>query len=131
MQRGKIRNRERAKQLRDFSGLRFGRRTPTDMDGFLELRDKVGIVIEGKHEKGALVGGQRMALTRLCKWVADSGRKSYVLVVEHSTNSAEDVDYASLPVVEVCLDGEWRKPKVRVTCREACDHIIAQAGLRL
>ena len=35
LDRGKIRNRECAGQLKDFSGLRFGKITPTDIDGFV------------------------------------------------------------------------------------------------
>ena len=46
-ERGVIRNRQFAQQLRDFSGLRFGKITPTDIDGFMDFGDRLFVVLEG------------------------------------------------------------------------------------
>lgn len=65
VERGVIRNREYAKQLKDFSGLRYGKITPTDIDGFLDFGDQLFVVVEGKHAGSAIQTGQRLALERL------------------------------------------------------------------
>jgi len=38
--RGKIEHRDRARQIRDFSNLRYGNITPTDIDGLIEYQNK-------------------------------------------------------------------------------------------
>ena len=38
--RGVIQNRDRKKQIIDFSGLKYGKITPTDIDGLIEYKDK-------------------------------------------------------------------------------------------
>ena len=51
--RGKIGNRRRALQIRDFTGLRWGNITPTDIDALIDFGDKVFVFIEVK-KKGLL-----------------------------------------------------------------------------
>ena len=62
---GIFRNREYAKQLKSFSGLRFGKITPTDIDGFLDFGNNVYVFIETKHGDAPLPYGQKLALERL------------------------------------------------------------------
>ena len=45
-ERGVIHNRERGAQIRDYSGLRFGNITPTDIDGFMDFGGRVFVVFE-------------------------------------------------------------------------------------
>ena len=56
--RGKIRNREYAQILRDLTGLRWGKITPTDIDSFLDFGNKACVFIESKFKgKPLAVGG--------------------------------------------------------------------------
>ena len=133
MQRGKIRNRERAKQLRDFTGLRFGRITPTDIDAFLEFGDVLFILIESKQEGAQLPYGQKTALERLCdavqgtKTPTNQERQAYILIVHHTTTETDqDVDYGASMVSSVRYKRKWCPPKEPITCRQAIDKIREQ-----
>jgi hypothetical protein len=120
--RGKIRNREHAQQLKDFSGLRFGKITPTDIDGFLDFGDKVFVLIETKHGAAPLPYGQKLALERLCDACADAKKAAIVLVAHHQTSG--DIDVASLPVDLIRTNRKWRKPKKKITVREAVEQFL-------
>jgi hypothetical protein len=50
LNRGKIQYRERARQIIDFSGIRYDNITPTDIDGFFEKADKAFVFYEYKLE---------------------------------------------------------------------------------
>ena len=129
--RGEIQNRNRARQLRDFTGLRFGSITPTDIDGFVEFRDRLFVWIEAKLT-GALVGsGQRKALARQCDAIEESGRMAFVLVIEHDTEPEEDIDFASCPVREYRYHKEWREPTKPITCKAAIDKLLERAEIPL
>lgn len=49
-----------------YQGLVFDGASPTDIDGFLELDDRLFVFFEAKHVAGAMKSGQRVALERLC-----------------------------------------------------------------
>lgn len=103
-ERGKIRNREFATQIRDFSGLRYGKITPTDIDGFLDFGNKLFVFIESKYGTGRLPYGQRLALERLCDAChCPPLRVSILLIGRHLEK--DNVDYANMRVVEY----RWRK----------------------
>jgi len=121
--RGKIRNRKWASQIRDFSGLRFGKITPTDIDGFIDFHDKAFIFIETKHGTANLPYGQKLALQRLCDASQAAGKRSLVVVASHETSN--DILVAELPVVLIRLDGKWRKPNTPQTVRSAIDGFLS------
>ena len=127
--RGKIRNRERAKQLRDFTGLRWGKITPTDIDAFTEFGDKVFVFVEAKVNGVAMPFGQRLAFERLCDAVAESGRTAVYFVVEHDSNPEIDVDYANCPVEQYRYNCEWHKPAEQITCKKAIDALRSREGI--
>ena len=125
MDRGKIIHRERAKQINDFSGLRFDNITPTDIDGIIEYKGKKYIIIELK-----LVGaeelpfGQKLALERMCDDFVSAGKEAVVLVGVHDTKPEEDVDVASCDVVLVRRNKKWRPPKMKINIRQAIERFI-------
>ena len=119
-ERGKIRNRNYASQLRDFSGLRFGNITPTDIDGFIEFGDKLYIIIESKYRDTEMPYGQELALTRLCQRIAASGRPCYLLIVTFK-NGMGDIKYAQTIVARYMYDGDWHVPKAETTLKQAID----------
>jgi hypothetical protein len=129
--RGEIQNRQRAAQLRDFSGLRFGAVTPTDIDGFVEFGDRLFVWIEAKLRDTVMPAGQRLALERQCDAVAASGRRAVVLVIEHDVPPAEDIDFSVCPVRQYRVLGEWHEPAEAITCREAIEKLRGWAGFPL
>ena len=78
--RGVIQNRERARQIIDFSGLRYGNITPTDIDGCIEYQDKGVAFIEIKHRDSPMPKGQELALTRLVDNNSTAGKRAVLYV---------------------------------------------------
>lgn len=119
--RGEIRNVARAQQINDFSGLAFGKITPTDLDGVIEYHDKAFVYYEFKYLDADLPYGQRLCLERLVSAAWDAGKKAIALVVEHSVcDTAESVPAAQCKVRELYFkpgDG-WRPPKSECTALE-------------
>lgn len=129
-ERGEIRNRANAKQLRDFRGLQFERGiTPTDIDAFLDFGDKLFVFVEAKHGRAEPPTGQRIALERVCTATQSSGRESYVLLAHHDTPSTQDVDLATATVSCVFHKHCWRPVRVNLTVREAIDGLRATHGI--
>lgn len=126
-ERGVIRNREFAQQLRDFSGLRFGRITPTDIDGFMDFGDRLFVVMEGKHIGSALQTGQRLALERLVDACHCPPRRIAVaLILDHTEAADKDVDFAMCVVRSMRWNGKWIRPMLQgITCRAAIDKLVA------
>jgi hypothetical protein len=125
--RGKIRNREYASQIRDFSGLRYGKITPTDIDAFLDFSNKLFVFIETKHAGSPLPYGQRLALERICTACNKGGIYSVILFAEHLTQ--QDIDVAVLPVVQYFDGNKWHPPKKQITVKQAIDSLLAVKGL--
>lgn len=98
-ERGRINNRARATQIKDFTGLRWGKITPTDIDGFIDFHNKLFIYIELKYGNATLPNGQRLALERQ----ADAGNKAmiptYVIVAQHLDEG--DIKVAEAIVIEI------------------------------
>jgi hypothetical protein len=127
--RGEIQNRGRARQLRNFSGLRFGNITPTDIDGFIEFRDRLFVYIEAKLAGAELPAGQRLALERNCDAVEAGGRVAAVLIVEHDTEPEDDIDVGPCAVREYRFKAHWQEPISPTTCREAIERLLRFAEI--
>lgn len=102
-ERGVIRNRRRARQILDFSGLQFGACTPGDVDGILDLDDgKAFVIIEIKHRGAPLPDGQRRGINALARALDEAGRFLLVVVAEHDVaNAGVDVDASACRVREI------------------------------
>jgi len=125
-ERGKIRNREWASQLRDYSGLRFGKITPTDIDGFLDFGNKIFVLIESKYGGFDLPYGQKLALERLCDSCQESGKETLLLIAAH--NDAGDINVSDLLVREYRFREKWRNPKSPISVRNAIERFLKQNG---
>jgi len=112
--RGEIRNREFATQVRDFSGLRFGNITPTDIDGIIEYKDKLYIFIETKYENAELPFGQKLCFERLCD---DLQKVKPTLLIVASHNSKGDIDVANTVVTSYRYEGKWFTLKSKKTTK--------------
>lgn len=106
--RGEIQHRERAAQLCDFSGLKFGDTwTPTDVDLFMEVRDTVFVFGELKSGDAPLHYGQQTALTRLTDAIAETGRHSMFFIARHDVPVWQDVDAAAAIVERLRFKKRW------------------------
>jgi len=124
--RGVIQNRIRAKQIRDYSGIRIKNITPTDIDGFIDYKNKKFVFIETKVEGMELPFGQRLALERLCDATTKAGIDSIVFIVEHNTDHYEDIEMAETKLVEYRRKGEWIIPEKNHNLSEAIDMFIGR-----
>lgn len=131
--RGEIQNRPRAQQIRDFTGLCWGNITPTDVDGFVEFRDKLFVLIEAKLVGKGLDDGQRKALERACDAIVGEKHERIcaILLIEHNEPPENDIHFASCPVRTWYYKDEWRQPMRPVTCKEAIDILLQEAGIIL
>jgi hypothetical protein len=122
--RGKIRTRQYAAQLKDFSGLRFGRITPTDIDGFVDFQNRAFVIFEIKHGATTMPYGQRLGYERLADACEKAGIKTLVIVAHHNIAAPADIDVASLPVTQVRLCGKWKPPNIPHTVRTAFEAFL-------
>jgi hypothetical protein len=124
--RGVITHRARAKQVIDFSGLRFGNITPTDIDGLIEYHDKCFLLIELKHRnKCELDRGQRLALERLCNSL---NKPALLLHAIHSEPVQNDIEADACFVHKYFWKREWIIPQSVVTVKEAAEGFFKKFG---
>ena len=122
--RGKIRNRECAQQLKDFSGLRFGRITPTDIDGFVDFQNRAFVIFEIKHGQSPMPDGQKLGYERLADACEKAGIRTLVILAHHNIQAPQDIDVSVLPVTLVRFRGRWKPPKVPYTVRTAFEAFL-------
>ncbi len=105
-ERGVIQHRERAKQIIDFSGLKYGKCTPTDIDGLIELGGKVFIFIEYKFSDTPIKRGQELAFERVVD-IVNKTKPTLLIHAQHFEPVEKDIDAANAKVVRVRTDGRW------------------------
>lgn len=122
--RGRIQNKERARQIIDFSGLRYGNITPTDIDGLIEYRDRAMIYIEMKHGDADVPHGQRLALERNVNNNRTAGKKAVLFICEHYVDDPmQDINAAETIVREIYYNGEYTYPH-GYTLKQLTDRFI-------
>jgi len=131
--RGSINNRGRAKQLIDFSGLRFGNITPTDSDwppmqGGIEYGNKLYVFAEFKLGTAKMPYGQRLFHERHTDDLERSGKPTLCIIASHNKyDPNEDIDAANTSVTEYRLKGEWItfSPESIITTKEIIELFLA------
>lgn len=107
-----IQNKSKARQIIDFSGLRFGNITPTDIDGCIEYKNKALILFEVKHKGTAIPKGQELALTRIVDNHRAAGKEAVLFICEHDVEDwREDIDAATTTVRKFYWNFEWHDGK--------------------
>lgn len=109
-ERGAIRNQTHRRQLADFTQLRWGAITPTDIDGFMDFSNRLFVFIEGKHGKTPLPIGQQLALERLCDACCSQERTAVAFVIHHDTSSEFAIDYGNAYVTSYRWKQKWITP---------------------
>ena len=87
--RGHYQYPNRAKQVVEFDGLKFGTRTPTDIDGLLEIGDNAYALFELKLRGVALPKGQELALKRIINALMDAGKQAALFIAVHDETDPE------------------------------------------
>lgn len=111
-----FRNEEYGKQLKDFSGLKWGKISPTDIDGILEFSDKLYVIIETKYGGAPMPYGQQLALERLTRALNQPPRHAVLIVTSH--NSHDRIDMANTKVIKYMEGNQWFTEIPEITCRE-------------
>lgn len=126
MDRGKIINRGYATQIRDFSGLRFGNITPTDIDGFIDFQNNRFVIMEFKYEGSNYPFGQKLALERLVDGLHDAGKKCIGIIASHHTNG--DIDCSNCKVEEYRYNKRWYIKETLTTVKQLIDKFLTLTG---
>lgn len=99
---------DRASQLVDLTGISYGNASPTDIDGFIELSNKVFVFLEYKNENAPPIGyGQKTALERVVDALHGNGKVAIAVIGQHNTTHHEIVDGANSKAMEIRWQGEW------------------------
>ena len=124
IKRGQVSYRNRASQIRDYSGIRYGDITPTDIDGFFEMSGRVFVFYELKTPDAPFLRGQRLAFERLCDLVAPP-KESIFIIAEHETPISEDIRAHEAIVLEFRYKRRWYPEIRRRTIKELTDDFIS------
>ena len=126
-ERGKIRNREAARQIRDFSGLKWGAITPTEIDGYFEINNVAFVFVEIKYRNSELPYGQRLALQRLVDNIGEN-KQAILILARHDVESGGDINAATCEVAKYYFRGGWHEIQRKQTLKEFCDWFIDFSG---
>ena len=126
-QPGVIRHRTRSLQVNDFRNLRYGKITPTDIDGALEFNGKLFIFIEAKFIGTPIGRGQELFLERITDSLTFKPQRfAYAIIADHHHPSDEDVDFSNMTVRTIRQNGRWKPPMQRgLTVRQAIDRMVS------
>lgn len=124
--RGEIHNPDRAKQLRDFSTLRYGNITPTDVDGLIEYHNKGYILLELKYLDAPFTYGQKLAYERLTDDLERAGKTTICIIAIHNVaDPGISIQVADTAVSEYRWKGEWKEPKYQTTTGQLMNRFIS------
>jgi hypothetical protein len=124
IERGVIENKERAMQVNDFSGLKWGNITPTDIDCSIDFNHGAAFVFaELKLADTPTKNGQMEHYENLCKAIHDGGRPAAAFLCEHNIKDVKiDVPAHASIVKEYCINGGvWVECGDGYTLKEAID----------
>ena len=122
--RGEIQFRKRAKQIIDFKDIRYGKITPTDIDGFFEHADKMFVFYEFKLDDAEVPAGQKLALERIVDGLSSAGKEAVLFLCRHNIKDTEkDIKAADTLVDKIYYNGKWHK-KDKGTAKEWTDKFV-------
>lgn len=123
MLRGATTHKARAVQARDFTGLRYGNITPTDIDALIEYKDKAYILIETKYKNAEMPYGQKLALERICDDLQKT-KPALLILATHNYEVGEEIDFAHCMVEKYRYKGFWKLPGKTPNVRQLIDSFI-------
>jgi hypothetical protein len=120
--RGQIENRERARKIIDFTGLQYGKITPTDIDGMIDFGNNIFVFIELKYSKAEMPFGQKLAIERLVDCCMSAGKKSIAILAKHDIeNPNNDIKCSDCDVVKYYYKGQWIAPALPYNVKNMID----------
>lgn len=122
--RGEIRSRSNVQQVKLFRGLQFGRRTPTDIDAFLDFDGRTFVIIEAKYAATPLPFGQRLAYQNAVDAWERGGARAVCFVVEHTSDSLNEIVLVACPVREYYTQRCWTKLRIPLDLRQSISQFI-------
>jgi hypothetical protein len=125
-----IKDRTQIQQIRSYDGMRWGRISPTDIDGFVEFDDKIFIFFEVKYSDARMPRGQELAFERLVDAIAPP-RKAILIIGKHETELGNDVEFHKCKVTKFRTNGTWFKVQNERLLREVADSFIEYARAKL
>ena len=100
-----IHNRSFKQQIVD-----FGKLTATDIDAFMDYKNKLFVIAETKFDGAPMHRGQEIALERLCDACHNPPKRLAVaFITKH--HSEGDIDLSKTLVTKYRWNGKWRYPK--------------------
>jgi hypothetical protein len=129
--RGVIKFRDRARQINNFSNMRYCRGiTPTDIDGAFEFDGEMFIFFELKYKEKDIDTGQRLFFERLCNAIQQAGKHCLCIHGKHNIyDFNKDVEADSCVVVKYYADSKtWIEPQTMVTIQELVNLYIHRYG---
>jgi len=121
VERGAVRHRGHYTQLKDYSQLRYGLITPSDIDGVLDFQNRAFVFLELKFAGAEMSLGQRLMYERICDACQRGGVNSVVIVANHSSASDEMIPVHELPVDRVRFKGKWSQMRPDDTVKSVID----------
>jgi hypothetical protein len=121
--RGVINNRDRKKQIVDYSKIRYGNITPTDLDGIIEYKDKAYIIIEFKYSDAKLPHGQKLALQRLTDDLSKI-KPCVCIIARHDKDVEFDIMAHETLVSECRINGMWIDMEMSTKLKDFMDLFI-------
>ena len=122
--RGEFENRDRAKQLISFQGMKYDSITPTDMDGLIEYHDECYVLMEFKYKGKELPYGQKLAFTRLADDLEKARKPTTLLICNHEVDNPDvDVIAKDAIVKQYYYKGRWYHGGNR-TVKEVTDKFL-------
>lgn len=116
--RGIIQNRKRSQQIIDFSALREGKITPTDIDGSIDWHNQAWVFTEFKYGSYDMRDGQRLFYERLCNDLSKI-KPTIILVVNHDEPPERDIVAGTCLVGRYYYREQWHYPKAPITLQDA------------
>jgi hypothetical protein len=105
---GKIRNPARAFQHIDYTGIRYGNATPSNIDGILELQGRLFVLFEYKHVSAQpMPKGQRMMIERIVDNLQSDNVFSIAIVGVHDSPIGEEINASVARAIEIRWKSQW------------------------
>jgi hypothetical protein len=119
--RGKEYNPRRARQAKDYSGLCYGRITPTDIDGIIEFSNRLFVFLEYKGSGSPLATGQRLCIQRMVDAIQSQTKTAVAILADHWEHIGDDIDCANAEVRSIYYLGVWHQMDEKQTVRFVVD----------
>lgn len=130
IQRGILKNRERARQLHDYSGLRFHNMTPMNLDGSMDFGGKAFVFLEYKLRNAPLPMGEQIHLENLTDAIYRAGLPAIAILAIHVVDDPKlDIDGADAEAFRYRYREGWRIPRRPMTVRQLIEAFLSHENL--